>query len=126
MNGEPIRIDVCICAFARRDGLRRCLQSLAEQVDAPPFRVRVADNHVQPSVASWIASDIAALPFELQVLHAPHSNIAVARNALVQAADAEWIAFLDDDEIAEPSWLATLYTARDTGDVVFGPVRALY
>jgi len=126
MTLEPPRIDVCICAFARREGLRQCLRSLAAQVDAPPFRVRIADNHAQPTVAAWIAVDIAALPFELQVLHAPHSNIAIARNALLQASDAEWIAFLDDDEIAEPDWLATLYAARDAGDVVFGPVRALY
>jgi len=126
MNVEPPRIDVCICAFARREGLRRCLQSLAAQVDAPSFRVRIADNHAQPMVAAWIDADIATLPFELQVLHAPHSNIAVARNALLQASAAEWIAFLDDDEIAEPDWLATLYAARDSGDVVFGPALAIY
>ena len=126
MNVEPPRIDVCICAFARREGLRRCLQSLVAQIDAPPFCVRIADNYAQPTVAAWIAADVAVWPFELQVLHAPHSNIAVARNALLQASVTEWIAFLDDDEIAEPDWLATLYAARDAGDVVFGPVRALY
>ena len=126
MNVEPPRIDVCICAFARREGLRRCLQSLVAQVDAPPFCVRIADNHAQPTVAAWIAADVAVWPFELQVLHAPYSNIAVARNALLQASVTEWIAFLDDDEIAEPDWLATLYAARDAGDVMFGPVRALY
>jgi len=126
MNVEPPRIDVCICAFARREGLRRCLQSLVAQIDAPPFCVRIADNYAQPTVAAWIAADVAVWPFELQVLHAPHSNIAVARNALLQASVTEWIAFLDDDEIAEPDWLATLYAARDAGDVMFGPVRALY
>ena len=126
MNVEPPRIDVCICAFARREGLRRCLQSLVAQIDAPPFCVRIADNYAQPTVAAWIAADVAVWPFELQVLHAPHSNIAVARNALLQASVTEWIAFLDDDEIAEPDWLANLYAARGAGDVVFGPVRALY
>jgi len=126
MNVEPPRIDVCICAFARREGLRRCLQSLVAQIDAPPFCVRIADNYAQPTVAAWIAADVAVWPFELQVLHAPHSNIAVARNALLQASVNEWIAFLDDDEIAEPDWLANLYAARGAGDVVFGPVRALY
>jgi len=126
MNVEPPRIDVCICAFARREGLRRCLQSLVAQIDAPPFCVRIADNYAQPTVAAWIAADVAVWPFELQVLHAPYSNIAVARNALLQASVTEWIAFLDDDEIAEPDWLATLYAARDAGDVMFGPVRALY
>ncbi|HEX6833333.1 MAG TPA: glycosyltransferase family 2 protein [Rudaea sp.] len=126
MNGEQVRIDVCICAFARRAELRRCLNSLAGQVGAPPFRVWVADNHAQPTVTAWLAVDRAALPFELQVVHAPQSNIAIARNALLQAAQAEWIAFLDDDEIAEPDWLAALYAVRDTADVIFGPVRAIY
>jgi succinoglycan biosynthesis protein ExoM len=126
VNAEPPRIDVCICAFARREGLRSCLRSLSAQVDAPPFRVRIADNHAQPTVAAWIAADIAALPFELQVVHAPQANIAVARNALLQASATEWIAFLDDDETAGRDWLATLYAARDSGDVVFGPVRAIY
>lgn len=126
MNAEPARIDVCICAFARREGLRRCLESLAAQIAAPPFRVCIADNHAQPTVAAWIAADTAALPFELQVVHAPHSNIALARNALLQASAADWIAFLDDDEVAGPDWLAALYAARDAGDVVFGPVRARY
>jgi succinoglycan biosynthesis protein ExoM len=126
-EGPPsIEVDVCICAFARREGLRRCLQSLAAQIDAPRFRVRVADNHLQPAVANWISEDCRELSFELQVLHAPHSNIAVARNALLRACTADWIAFLDDDEVAQPDWLSALYVARDTGDVVFGPVRALY
>ena len=126
MNVEQPQIDVCICAFARREGLRRCLQSLAAQVNAPPFRVCIADNHMQPTIAAWIAADAATLPFELQVIHAPHSNIAVARNALLQTSVADWIAFVDDDEIPESDWLATLYAARDGGDVVFGPVRATY
>src|SRR6185437_1196827 len=114
MTVGPPWIDVCICAFARREGLRRCLQSIAAQLDAPRFRVLVADNHEQPVVATWIATDIPTLPFDVQVLHAPHSNIAVARNALLHASVAEWIVFIDDDEIAEPAWLATLYLARDS------------
>src|SRR3569623_2545839 len=126
MSEELPRIDVCICAFARREGLRRCLESLAAQVSAPPFRVCIADYHAQPTVAAWSAADLAARPFEVTVVHAPHSNIAVARNALLQASVAEWLAFLDDDEIAAPDWLATLYTACGESAVVFGPVRALY
>jgi len=126
MSEAAIRIDVCICAFARRAGLRHCLQSLAAQVDAPAFRVLIADNHAQLVVPDWIDADSGTWPFELRVLHAPQANIAVARNALLEAVSSEWIAFIDDDEIAAPDWLASLYAARDTGDVVFGPVQARY
>ena len=40
------------------------------------------------------------------------------RNAGAQAADTEFLAFLDDDEIAEPDWLATLMSAFVDPDVV--------
>lgn len=62
----------------------------------------------------------------MRVLHAPHANISVARNACLDAASSEWIAFIDDDEIAAPGWLASLYSSASMNDVVFGPVRARY
>lgn len=126
MNARTIQVEVCICTYARRDGLRRCLQSLAVQVDAPAFRVIVADNHALPAVAADCVEAGATWPFELQVVHAPQANISVARNACLEAASADWIAFIDDDEFAAPDWLAQLFGARDAGDVVFGPVQAQY
>lgn len=86
MTARTRQVDVCICAYARRDGLLRLLQSLTAQVGAPEFRVLIADNHAQPTVAAWLATDAQAWPFEWHVLHAPQSNIAVARNALLDAA----------------------------------------
>jgi succinoglycan biosynthesis protein ExoM len=95
-------------------------------VGAPRFRVIIADNHAEPTVDTWLAIDLPDTPFELRVLHAPQSNISRARNALLDAATADWIAFIDDDEIASPQWLATLWDERGLGDVVFGPVHAQY
>ena len=126
MNAGTALVDVCICAYRRRDGLRHCLLSLAAQVGAPAFRVIVADNHAEPMVAEWLAADRPDLPFDVRVLHAPASNISLARNACLEAAGADWIAFIDDDEVAAPDWLARLYGARLDAEVVFGPVRALY
>lgn len=120
-------VDVCICAFARESGLLNCLQSLVTQINAPPFRVIIADNHVEPVVPAWL-SLAGAYPFPVVVVHAPQQNIAVARNACLQTANAEWIAFIDDDEFAAPEWLATLVASASThsSDVVFGRVQAIY
>jgi glycosyltransferase involved in cell wall biosynthesis len=52
-------------------------------------------------------------------------GIPFARNAAVRAAvDTDFIAFIDDDEEAEPDWLQELLVAqaRYDADVVFGPV----
>jgi succinoglycan biosynthesis protein ExoM len=69
-----------------------------------------------------------ALGLTLTYVHAPARNISVARNACLDAATAEWLAFIDDDETAAPGWVASLLAeAREGGwDAVLGPVQAVY
>lgn len=120
-------IDIGICTF-RRPQLAEVLHSLTE-MDLPErlvIRVIVADNDDTPS-----ARDIAQavrMPFELVYVHAPGRNISIARNAVLEAAQADYLAFIDDDETADPAWLTSLYDeAQKSGaDVVFGPVVARY
>ena len=59
------------------------------------------------------------------VLHEPRAGVANARNAGLRAARGDLIAFLDDDELAPPDWLAELLRVQraHTADAVFGPVR---
>jgi succinoglycan biosynthesis protein ExoM len=58
-------------------------------------------------------------------------NIAVARQTALDAAlgtDATWIAFVDDDEVVPPHWLASLVDASTRLDcnAVTGPVYMTY
>lgn len=124
---SPRPIDVCICTY-RRPAVRRALDSLAAQEGAPPFRVIVADNDDTPSAEPIIAAARAELGLDIAYVHAPARNISIARNACIDAAGADLIAFIDDDEIAAPRWLATLARAQSVSgaDVVFGPVLAQY
>jgi hypothetical protein len=52
--------------------------------------------------------------------------VANARNAGVRAASGAFIAFLDDDQVAQPRWLSELMRVQEAtrADVVFGPVNA--
>jgi succinoglycan biosynthesis protein ExoM len=60
--------------------------------------------------------------------HAPGRNISIARNAALDEATARFTAFIDDDEVARPGWLAALWAARQASgaEVVLGPVEAIY
>jgi len=122
-------VDVCICTF-RRPQLARALSSIAEQrnIDDIELRVIVVDNDETPSARALAESTAAAAGLKLTYLHAPARNISIARNACLIEARAEWIAFLDDDEIAEPLWLSRLVTTARCGgwDAVLGPVQAIY
>ena len=120
-------VDVCICTY-RRDSLTQTLASIAAQQLPGGVRLRVivADNDETPLRAPRIAADADRLGLDLTYVHAPARNISVARNACLDAATADWIAFIDDDEVATPDWLATLLAARRGHDIVFGVSQARY
>lgn len=126
---ENCSIDILMCTFQRPE-LSTALDSLAAQ-DLPPgiqVRVIVADNDETPSAQDLVEQRAADFRFPLIYVHAPQRNISIARNACLDAADADWVAFIDDDETAEADWLAQLLKrARETkADAVFGPSYAQY
>jgi GT2 family glycosyltransferase len=84
------------------------LISTLESVDQQSLRpdsVVVAVDH-SPELASSIR---AARPDVQVVLNdGPHRGASATRNAGVSATDTEVVAFLDDDEVADPDWLRLL------------------
>ncbi|MFZ4541728.1 MAG: glycosyltransferase [Rickettsiales bacterium] len=125
----PFSLDIAICTL-RREHVAETMASLTtiENPEELQIRLLVADNDDTPSAEQRVVDAARALPFLTEYLHAPARNISIARNACLDAAKADLVAFLDDDEIVTPHWLnAMLATQRQTGaDVVLGPVQATY
>ena len=124
-----IRVDACVCTF-RRETIADALRSLGAQ-NLPAgceLRVIVADNDDEPSARPRVEAAAAQLTIDVIYVHAPARNISIARNACLDASDAEWLAFLDDDEIAPPDWIAKMLARAQEGgfDAVFGPAVAEY
>ncbi|HZV11427.1 MAG TPA: glycosyltransferase family A protein, partial [Novosphingobium sp.] len=126
MNGGLLRVDLAVCTY-RRWSLMECLESIAAQdmrrlVD---LRVIVADNNESPMMAEAVAHAARDLALPITYVHAPAKNISVARNACLDAAEGDWLLFIDDDEAARPNWLARLLARREEADVIFGVSEAL-
>lgn len=121
-------VDICICTF-RRPYLAETLKSVAAlAADSISIRVVISDNDETPSARALVDGLATAFPFPITYLHSPAANISIARNACLEAATAEFVAFVDDDEVVSTGWLrALLAKAEETGaGVVLGPVRAIY
>ena len=122
-------IELCICTF-RRPHIVETLRSVeAGRVpDDVSLTITVIDNDDVPSAEAMVAGTAAQMALPVRYIHAPGANISIARNAGLEAARADWLAFLDDDELEGPEWLAALIARqRETGaDAVFGPSRAIY
>ncbi|MEH6696268.1 MAG: glycosyltransferase family 2 protein [Hyphomonas sp.] len=122
-------IEICVCTF-RRPSLAETLHSLGRQVlpEGTTLRIIVADNDKTPTAQDLVTRVAQDLPFPVHYIHAPSRNISLARNACLDAAKGEFLAFIDDDEVAPPNWIADLYALIVEGpyDAVFGPAMAEY
>ena len=126
---QPTRIDICICTF-RRAHVANTLASFA-LLEAPfhsTLRVIVADNDDDPTAQVIVAQAAEQHGLDVQYIHAPARNISIARNACLDAATADFVAFVDDDEVVTPQWLVALTTQHkeSQADVMLGPVLAVY
>ena len=118
-------VAICVATYARHEGLRRLLSSLASLEPAEAgLRVVVVDNDAAGS-ARAVVDGLEGFPWAIEYAVEPRRGISAARNAAVRRAGAvDFVAFVDDDEWAEPAWLAELLRAqsRTEADVVVGPV----
>ena len=127
-EGTLTRVAILIPTFRRPNDLARLLGSLGT-LDPPPdadVRVVVVDNDAAGSAATVVEEAGPRLRWPLVYVREDRPGIAHARNrALAEAADAELLAFIDDDERPRPAWLAELLRVlRETdADAVAGPVR---
>ena len=122
-----MKVSVGICTY-QRPKVVAAVRSVAAQACPPgvTLDIIVADNESTPAAQAAIAALAAELPAQVRYVHAPERNISIARNAVLTHADGDWLAFLDDDEIAEPDWLARLLAHAGQADVIFGPAIARY
>lgn len=95
---------VVICTRDRPEALDRCLASIVGQRHAP-VEILVVDNAPLNDRTRRVAER-----FGTAYLLEPRPGVSRARNAGVAASRAEVVAFIDDDAVAAPDWLALLLT----------------
>jgi GT2 family glycosyltransferase len=132
-DGTPQRrVSVCVATCGRSIGLANLLGAL-EVLEVPPettLQVVVVDNDSSGSARAVCDEAAARQAYSLRYVVEKRRGIPFARNAALGVAlsDSEFVAFIDDDEIPEPDWLAELLRVQDyyRADVVSGPCLPHY
>jgi glycosyltransferase involved in cell wall biosynthesis len=103
---------VAICTRDRPDDLRRCLQGLQQMQDGAQDarqEVLVVDSASRgPETRSVVESFVGTRYVRLE-----RGGLNVARNAAMQAAGGEIVAFIDDDAVPDAGWLDAHRAAFD-------------
>lgn len=122
-------ISICICTY-RRPAVVEAIASLGRLVvpENCTLEIVVADNDVEPSAKDRVEHAGAEISIPIKYVHAPKQNISIARNACLDHASGDWVAFIDDDETVSTKWMEALLIAvqKHQLDVAFGPVWARY
>jgi glycosyltransferase involved in cell wall biosynthesis len=101
---------VIICTRENPNGLRRCLESLTKQ-DHPRFAVWVIDNASSSRDTQDVVNSFQPR-LNINYVIESRPGLSRARNtALRQKLDGEFVAWLDDDEVADQMWLSELMRA---------------
>jgi glycosyltransferase involved in cell wall biosynthesis len=108
---QPISVSVVIPTYNRADRLRNCLESLCQQsLPMEQFEVVVVDDGSPESMSSVVDGFRSRL--NVTLLRQSNAGPAQARNNGVQRAQADLIAFTDDDCQPRTDWLEKLVRAE--------------
>ena len=114
---DPATVVVCAFSLERFELTRTCVQSLLAQVPTAPEVVIVVDHN--PELERRLRD--ALEPAARIVSNDGQRGLSNARNTGIRAATGDTIAFLDDDAVAAPGWLAGLQAAlADPGTLAAG------
>jgi glycosyltransferase involved in cell wall biosynthesis len=121
-------ISVVICTYNRADTLRRALQSLiCQETDGQfSYEILVIDDGSSDGTRAVVSEIASRSQVPVRYVCEEGYGIAQARNRCVSESRGEWIAWCDDDQLAEPDWLNQLFAvACRTGADVVGSDRVL-
>ena len=123
-------ISVVVCTHNRAELLRDALQSLTKLDTDNRFQyeVLVVDNASTdrtPDVVNEVAKNS---PVSIRRVHETNKGIVFARNRGIEEARGEWIAFFDDDQLADVRWLLELRDMAEQHNVrcVGGSVKLYF
>ena len=122
-------VSICVATYQRPEGLKRLMAGLDRliftKLEQPQIEIILVDNDPTCSARTFCEQFQLQFKWSLKYFSEPQRGISYERNkAVAEASDAaDFILFIDDDEVPEPAWLDELLIAQQAynADVVAGP-----
>jgi glycosyltransferase involved in cell wall biosynthesis len=129
MTKGLVDISIVVCTQNRAGMLRGALASLYDlEADGFSYEIVVVNNGSTDQTQKVIAAAAGESKHPLRGVYEPTKGIVAARNCGIHEAPGRWIAFFDDDQLADRRWLSELYrgAAEKSCRVVGGSVHLAF
>jgi succinoglycan biosynthesis protein ExoM len=125
-----VSVEIGIPTYKRPRELGRLLNSLSglEVPEGTSVSVLVVDNDRLQSARIIVENFTSRSPFPVRYLVEEKTGVVHVRNRLLDAAAAEFLAMVDDDQYATPPWLRELLMTAESheADSVIGYVQMVF
>jgi glycosyltransferase involved in cell wall biosynthesis len=112
------RISIVIPTHNRKENLIRCIESLERQTySADKFEIIVVDDGSTDGTSQLIAEYIKKSTKRLKLISQTNLGPGVARNLGVEYSNGEYLAFIEDDVVADGKWVENAMCYFDTSDI---------
>ena len=108
---KNVDVSVVVCTHNRWAMLQEALTGLLTQQvpQGVTYEIVVVDDGSTDNTSAVVEDIISRSSVAINHVRVERGGIPRARNRGIRAAAGKWIAFFDDDQLAEPHWLAELY-----------------
>lgn len=124
MSKTP-ELSVAVCTYNRSDVLPKCLESLVNQTASSElFDVLIIDNNSTDDTKK-IALDFCEKRDYFRYIFEEKQGHSQARNRAIAEAKGKYLAYIDDDAIADKDWTKSILECfeQTDADVIGGPVK---
>lgn len=120
------KVSVIVPVYNVEDYLEKCVDSIINQPFSDMEIILVDDG--SPDNCGKICDNFAEKDSRVKVIHKENGGISDARNVGVEAANGEYICFIDSDDFMEPNLLDKLYglAQKYHADIAVGGIYNCY
>ena len=116
------QISVIVPIYKAEAYLRRCVDSILAQTFTDFELILVDDG--SPDGCPGICDDYREKDARVRVIHKKNGGVSAARNDGIEAAEGEWITFVDADDEIFPNYLETLTKCSSSDMPICSFIRA--
>jgi len=110
---------IAVCTRDRPEMLRICLERLLRIQEAnanEPYDVLVVDNAPRSDANLHVIKALADKGLRVERVVEPRPGLSKARNAALEAASTDFVAFTDDDALPDHRWASALHAGFSEDD----------